>query len=491
MTTSHQLQAKANQRFKLKANIVLLAPVFALLSACGGGGVSTDDTTPEVQAASFQAQSAETAAVRPANYVPESFATPSSDQATDPVAAAATTATPATGAPTTVGQSVTDPASTVATAAASSVGSGVASPDSTTTAASTDQQPHLLATITTSSARDPLKQPFASNSIWNMPIGSGAQYVPAKLSGNPGNNIWAKMPGIDDEKIILKPTAPLTNLNYSGAGWSGKDRCTATGGLVVQVPMPSTYVVPNNNLNSSASFLLADGRTVVQTQPLARCSAGAAGTSMAKFATVDLYGTGITGAHGGSGLSAIGGSIRVGELRPGTTTGPRHALKVNVYAKEALYKCTTRTACYRWPAVTSDSYSVGFYGTASNNSNTAMKMGSLLAIPASTNIAALGLETEPAKQLAWTLQNYGAYIVDDTYAPGFDFNVEDGPDGSKKAEFKKDWGYDMEQKVAGNTAWVRDVQRLAKALSVVNNNSATSIGGGGTPRQPLAPAIAK
>ena len=29
--------------------------------------------------------------------------------------------------------------------------------------------------------RDPLKWPFAQNSIWNMPIGSGAQYVPANL----------------------------------------------------------------------------------------------------------------------------------------------------------------------------------------------------------------------------------------------------------------------------------------------------------------------
>lgn len=495
MTTSHQFQPKANQRLKLKANIVLLAPVFALLSACGGGSVSNGDAAPEVQAAAVQAQGAQAEAVRPADYVPESFVTPSSDQAADPVAeaAAVNNAMSAAGdASTASGQALTDPAATTAAADPNGASAQTASPDNATSSTdATGQQTRLLATVTSSSTRDPLKQPFASNSIWNMPIGSGAQYVPAKLSGNPGNNIWAKMPGIDDEKIILKPTAPRTNLNYSSAGWSGKNRCTANGGLVVQVPMPSTYVVPNNNLNSSASFLLSDGRTIVQTQPLARCTAGAAGTTMAKFANVDLYGTGITGAHGGSGLSAIGGSIRMGELRPGTTTGPRHALKVNVYAKEALYKCTTRTACYRWPAVTSDSYSVGFYGTANNNSNTAMKMGALLAIPASTNIGALGLETTPAKQLAWTLQNYGAYIVDDTYAPGFDFNVEDGPDGSKKAEFKKDWGFDMEQKVAGNTAWVRDVQRLAKALYVVNNNSATSIGGGGTPRQPLAPAIAK
>jgi hypothetical protein len=349
----------------------------------------------------------------------------------------------------------------------------------------------LAPTQPSSSSRNPLKQPFASNSIWNMPIGSNASYLPANLSPNPGNNIYAKMPGIDDEKIILKPTAPLVNINQSNAGWTGKDRCVATGGLLLQVPMPTNYVVPNTNKNSSATFLLSDGRTIVQTQPLARCSAGAAGTAMVKFANVDLYGAGITGAHGGSGLSAIGGSIRLGELRPGSSTGPRHALKVNVYAKEALFKCTTRASCYRWPAVTSDSYAVGWYGTAKGNFNTAMKMGALLAIPVTTSIASLGLETEPAKQLAWTLQNYGAYIVDDTYAAGFDLNVEDGPDGSKRSEFKADWGFDMEQKVQGNTPWMRDVQRIVKSLFVVNNNGATMVGGGGTPRQPLAASISQ
>ncbi|MCS0658995.1 hypothetical protein [Massilia terrae] len=339
-------------------------------------------------------------------------------------------------------------------------------------------------------SRDPLKQPFASNSIWNMPIGSGAVFTPAKISPTPGNNIWAKMPGADTEKIVLTPTAPLTSLNLSNAGWTGKNRCSATGGLMLQVPMPSSYVVPNSTLNSSASFLLKDGRTIVQTQPLARCTAGAPGTAMAKFANVDLFGTGITGAHGGSGLSAIGGSIRLGELRPGTTTGPRHALKVNVYAKEVLYKCTTSSACYRWPAVKADSYAVGWYGTANNNSNVQTKMGALLAIPPSINIAALGLETKPAQQLAWTLQNYGAYVVDDTYAPGFDLNVEDGPSGSKTAEFQRDWGFAMEQRVNNNTPWVRDIQRLVKALSVVSNNTASTIGGGGTPKQPLAAPIA-
>jgi hypothetical protein len=254
--------------------------------------------------------------------------------------------------------------------------------------------------------------------------------------------------------------------------------------------MPNDYIVPNNSENSSAAFLLPDRRTLVQTQPLARCSTGSYATALVKMGNVDLYGSGITGAHGGSGLSAIGGSIRIGELRPGSTTGPRHAIKVNVYAKEALFKCTTRAACSRWPATNSDSYAVGFYGSATNNQNSAMKMGALLAIPSSKILSTLNLETEPAKQLAWTMQNYGAYIVDDTYAPGFAINTEEGPDGSLRTQFKSDWGFDLEQKVQGNTAWVRDMQKLAKALYVVNNNSATSIGGGGTPLQALAPQIA-
>ena len=315
-----------------------------------------------------------------------------------------------------------------------------------------------------------------------MPIGSGAVYVAANLSSALSDG----MPRIDDERIVLKSTAPLTAINYSSVGWSGGDRCGATGGLLVSAPIPTDYVLPSDNDNSSASFLLADGRTIIQTQPLARCSAGGPATSLVAVPSVDLYGTGITGSHGGSGMSALGGSIRVGELRPGQQ-GPQHALKFNVYAKQALYKCTTKADCFRWPAVTADGYAVGFYGTNGGNTNTAMKMGTLLAIPASVNLAGLGMETEPGKQLAWTLQNYGAYIVDDTYGPGFSLNAENGPDGSVRSQFQADYGTPFEIWSAGSTAWSRDVQRLIKAVYVVNNNSATSIGGGGTPRQPLAP----
>ncbi len=339
------------------------------------------------------------------------------------------------------------------------------------------------------SIRDPMKQPFASTSIWNMPIGSGAVYVPAGMN-NTNSNIWTPMPGADQERIFMTPTAPLTPIYYNSSAWSGGNRCPVQGGLLVSVPMPSSYVVANSTMNESTAFLMPDHRTIIQSQPLARCTAGGSATSLLAFAAVDIYGDGRPGAHGGSGLSALGGSIRMGELRPG---GPpmQHALKVAVYGKEALFHCSTRSECFRWPAYNADSYAVGFYGSLNNNSNQAMRMGALLALHPSVNIASLNLETEPGKQLAWTLQNYGAYIVDDMYnSPGIVFDTEYGPNGSKLDEFQKDWGFAFVARLAAPTAWQRDIQKLVKILNVVNNNSATSIGGGGVPRQPLAPAIA-
>lgn len=366
-------------------------------------------------------------------------------------------------------------------------------------------------------ARSPLQQPFSTDSIWNMPIGTGAIYVPSNLNGNPTdpnnstNTTYAPMPESDQERIILSASSPLVNINYSSAGWTGTSRCAATGSLLFTAPVPATYVLPSDNGNDCAAILSADGRTIKQCQPLALCTAGGPGTALATFADVDLYGQGITGAHGGSGLSAIGGSLRVGELRATDTVGPKHALKINLYAKEFLYKAPQRAPAnyssggtggsYRWPATTSDSYwnntstGYGMGSNAVNNSNPDMCMGALLAIPASTAISSLGLETVPGKLLAWTLQNYGAYIVDDTGGPAVALSVEAGAQGSFLTQFQSDYGYAFDQRVniSGGTsaasAWVRDMQRLVTALQVVSNNSPTTVGGGGTALQPLADPI--
>jgi len=212
-------------------------------------------------------------------------------------------------------------------------------------------------------------------------------------------------------------------------------------------------------------------------------------------------GDGILGAHGGSYLSTLGGTVRLGEFRPGTQM--RHALKVNVFSVQDLGLCVGNiNNCYTWPAAAADGYAANAgsgYGSLSGNSNAYMKMGALLAIPSSVNINSIGLQSEPGKMLAWTLQNYGAYIVDSRGSPGFDISVEDGADGSKLAEFKADFGFDMEGRLGYTTLkdatgnftpqakWIQDVRLIIDNLRVVTNNNQNNIGGGGVRLQPLAP----
>jgi hypothetical protein len=212
-------------------------------------------------------------------------------------------------------------------------------------------------------------------------------------------------------------------------------------------------------------------------------------------------GDGRLGAHGGSNLSTLGGTIRLGELRPGTQM--HHALKVNVDSATSLGRCTGNfNACFTWPAATADGYAAnsgGGYGSATSNTNSAMKMGALLAIPANVNITTIGLQSVPGKMLAWTLQNYGAYIVDSRSGPGFDFSIEDGAAGSKADEFQADYGFPFDGRLGyltltnsagqptAQAQWVSDIRLIIDYLRVVSNNSPTSIGGGGTPLQALAP----
>jgi len=366
---------------------------------------------------------------------------------------------------------------------------------------------------------NPLKAPiwpFASTSPWNMPIGSGAQYVPINLAvpNDPGTppsvpaTNWAPVPGIHDEYIVLTPGEQLTDIVRNNVGWSGGDRCATNnpGDLLVRVPMPMNYVVPNSGGDNSAAFLMPDSRTIIQAQPFTRCTPGGPGTSIISFNYVDVYGDGRWGSHGGSQLSAIGGSIHLGELRPGKPV--RHAVSISFDSTVVLAPCHTPTdgsACFRWPAYSADAGAAMDYGIANTHPVAGMKMGALLAIPTSTNINSLGLETVPGQMLAWTLQNYGAYIVDSTGGPSVNIDADIGPNaafsGSKREEFFNDFGMPFEERVNdgdgthGNPpfgyGWTRDVQKLIQALYLVDNNGPNSIGGGGTPLQPLAPPLAK
>jgi hypothetical protein len=344
--------------------------------------------------------------------------------------------------------------------------------------------------------RDKYQWPFASNSIWNMPIGSAARYVPAGIQYA---GAWNGQITRDNEYIGLNPNDPLKRLN---------------SGAMVHVPPSMSH---DGSWNGCATLLMQDGSSIASGQPL-RLSSGGDPSWQYDFTNgQDLYGDGRFGCHGGSSLSGVGGSLRVGELngpdpvrhalkvnlfaqrflscsdggyrwpafradaymdcssyggdvaalRMGELNGPdpvRHALKVNLFAQRFL-SCSD--GGYRWPAFRADAYmDCSSYG----GDVAALRMGSLLAITPSVNCDAT-VTSRHARKLCHALQDYGAYVVDDTYwdvhAIDLDVNAEFGDGGSFHS----------------------DMQKLFEMLNVVDNNSPGSIGGGGTPRAPLAPPI--
>lgn len=325
----------------------------------------------------------------------------------------------------------------------------------------------------TPTTRDPWLWPFSVTSIWNMPIGSGARYIPANIQK-------AGWFGVDREYFYKLKASDPSRPVYSPGSWT--KRCSGTNSINISLPVPDSLIVPDATLNpystpnNASAFLQPDGKTLVQLEPLARCEKGGPIYGWRYFPDLSLYGEGIGGAHFGSGLSSIGGSIRKGEL---TNDQPiRHAIKLLFWGKKYYYYSSSRPG-YRWPADRADSVaSTSYQGT-----NYAFVQGTLLAIPPSVTESSLQLQTPGGKKLFRVLQNYGGYVVDDAGWDAHYMAVEQGV----TEEFKAKYGYDFENWTG---AFYDDVMKLYKALYIVDNNSPTTIGGGGsTRRAPLAPPL--
>ncbi len=112
-------------------------------------------------------------------------------------------------------------------------------------------------------------------------------------------------------------------------------------------------------------------------------------------------------------------------------------------------------------------------------------MGALLAIPQNLNLSSLGLKTQAGQELAWTLQNYGGYVVNDSARSVFTIRTEEGSN-SFTSQFQSEWGFPFETTGVSGSGWADDIMAIISHLAVVTNNSSNSIGGGGTPLQPLA-----
>lgn len=379
-----------------------------------------------------------------------------------------------------------------------SCGGGQPSPAAPASGAATFA-PYPSAFLLGSGLRNKYRWPFASDSIWNTPIGRDAVYVPAGI----GVATAAGMT-VDEDVIILRPQAPLRPVVVNDAGWDRtKTRCGSlkAGQLVwpEPVPVPDDFTTDPGydglTPNMSAAVLMPDGQTIRQTQPLHVCGRGGTVTSQYRFPDENIAtGQGIVGAHGASGMSSLGGTVRVGEIVPGGTI--RHALKVNLFGRRNYhYDRRDSAPGYRWPARSAD----GYAGDAANacaygGTVPAMRVGSLVALRPEFPVDALA--TEPARILARALRDYGAYTVDDTCWDVYGLTTEWGPDGRVLDEFRATWGFPIETTVLASCTdasrecqWAKDMARVFTSLHVVDDNGPGNVGGAGPRGAPTAPPV--
>ena len=305
----------------------------------------------------------------------------------------------------------------------------------------------------------------------------------------------------NDQDLVVRAAASDPSVAWLDQGdWQPTDKCAATGKEAARIQLPdafNTTCVLNNN---ALAVLSPDNRTLLQMQPAYRLP-GVAQPLLARFHAgcpvpfpyeVDILGDAPWGAHGGSGLSSMGGTVRAGELAPGAPA-IRHALKLELFAHDYYFSNGTDAPaadCFVWPALGCDGYAHDAGNPqAYNGSNAALKPGALLAIPPGV---AVPVTTEPGRLLRDALATYGGYIVDDTANDDASFCAEP----AVTDELARDYGIHVDienpaRPTVGNAtaAFYADLVAVFRALSVVVNNANGSVGGGGTPLAPLAPPI--
>jgi hypothetical protein len=353
---------------------------------------------------------------------------------------------------------------TVVAAVGAAVGAGAA------TSGAASAAPSPSPTSSMPRTRDPLRWPFARTSIWNTPIGTQARYTPARIRST--------IVGVDvDWFVVTRRSDPAVPVYLPASSTEG--RCAGRRQQALVPPqarrrqhLPRSFLLPDTPRGVTSAFLQPDRKTLVSYSATARCVPGAALHGVWSGET-SLYGDGIAGGSAGSGMSSIGGSIRTDEL---TGKAPiRHALRLDIGSRYLFYDAATRGR--RWPASRADARAAQQYaGTVE-----ALRMGALLALPPGTTAAGLGVRSKAGTKVLAALRDYGGYVVEDSGADAVHLGVEHRAD----IDFRKRTGHHI-QADAGLGA---DMARIVTALAVVDDNSASAIGGHGTRRAPWAPPL--
>ena len=253
--------------------------------------------------------------------------------------------------------------------------------------------------------------PFRTDSIWRRPVASDAKYLDI-------NDVT----GVSAERIIqvgpdlvtlcdIDPEAPLVDVQRS-LGWTMPARSQASGTVLYRRRLAADACTELRwNPSGNGLFVLYDrarGTTDLGVGgwrdpggPLLNSAPD--GPSAHGLNVVD--GDGLVGYGRASGLPALGGLLRPGELKQGIP----HALAVNLSTS-----LLSKDKHYVWPARSADAMAPITY----RGKNPGLALGSLLAIPPSIDLSKLQWQTTQGRILALASKQFGWYVVDSHNTPG-------------------------------------------------------------------------
>ncbi len=301
--------------------------------------------------------------------------------------------------------------------------------------------------VSTNGTRDAADQPYNSTSPWNMPIGSSAQFAAPTSPNWPDANkygfIMTSDPKWSVSIYVAKASDPVRKIYRTDD--------THPGYLAFTVHVPANIAVGQGG-DDELAIIDPTHKSVIE---MIHTAILPNGDIQAPFPNkIDLYGPGISDQY--IGACAYGGSCSAGLIRKGEMAkGIHHALRMSLTPTTMNWSAPGGKHQV-WPASSADTN--GNYPGTGN-----IYIGSLMAIPASVDISKIAKPGTSLYNLAKALQDYGAYVTDAGYE-----NIYVDPAAEQDV-----------QSVNYNNA-------LAPYLQVVTNNGPGSVGGGGTPREPLA-----
>lgn len=297
-------------------------------------------------------------------------------------------------------------------------------------------------------ARDPAYWPFATVSPWNVPLGTGAVYDNPVSAATQNLRALINPTHVNSDQFSIPVFIASAADRAITVGWTASYDPPYSKGTVT-FPAPSNVAA---SPGSDADILIVspDHRTGYEfwkfTTPPTTPDYEAS-----YFVNTDLTADGWSGGIHAAGCSLAGGLIRAGEL---AALHIPHALTLALDAGQLAVGPV-------WPAISQD-------GDAATSYSGLVHQGQLVAIPPAIDVTQLGL-TPAGLAAARSLQDYGAYVVDRSV--GMTFYVEPAAAQDRVDDLRT------------------DAATLQGLLVLITNNSAMSVGGGGTPRVALAPPL--